>query len=165
VRRWHGGATNFLQDPDKAGQTVRGFPQNKTGNPPSRVLSLQVMNAAQKEEIRRGLTTERQRIVAEWQNHGGEGGPIDHWESRNVEERAVQIASENVERRIALDDRNLLMKVDHALERLDAGTYETCENCGTAIPMERLMAKPSASLCIACQELKDAGWPGPATPF
>ena len=103
------------------------------------------------------LIVERERIVAEWQNHGGEGGPIDDWNSRDLEERAVQIASENVHRRIAHDDRNLLRKVDHALHRLDAGTYETCENCGSTIPIERLLAKPSVSLCLACQELKDAG--------
>ncbi|MFZ9936974.1 MAG: TraR/DksA family transcriptional regulator [Luteolibacter sp.] len=115
------------------------------------------MNAAQKEQIRRLLTEERQRIATEWQNHGGEGGPLDHWETRNVEERAVQIASEVVERRIAHDDRNLILKLDHALQRLEKGSYGICEHCDKAIPSERLMAKPSASLCITCQELMDNG--------
>ncbi|HSP42688.1 MAG TPA: TraR/DksA family transcriptional regulator [Luteolibacter sp.] len=115
------------------------------------------MNATQKEEIRRLLHEERQRIATEWQNHGGEGGPLDNWETRNVEERAVQIASEAVERRIAHDDRNLIHKLDHALQRLDDGSYEVCENCGNAIPVERLLAKPSVSLCVPCQEMKDAG--------
>jgi len=115
------------------------------------------MNAIQREEIRHMLQSERERIIAEWQSHGGEGGPIDDWNSRDMEERAVQIASENVTRRIAHDDRNLLRKVDHALKRLDLGDYGTCENCGATIPIGRLMAKPSVSLCLACQELKDAG--------
>jgi len=115
------------------------------------------MNATQQEEIRRTLLIERERIVAEWQNHGGEGGPIDQWETRNVEERAVQIASEHVDRQIALDDRNLLRKVELALKRMDEGTYEICENCGNSIPIERLLAKPSVSLCVKCQEKKDAG--------
>ena len=115
------------------------------------------MNVTQQQEIRHLLHAERERIVAEWQNHGGEGGPIDDWNSRDLEERAVQIASENVERRIAHDDRNLLRKVDYALRRLDEGTYGTCENCGSTIPIERLMAKPSVSLCLACQHRKDTG--------
>jgi DnaK suppressor protein len=115
------------------------------------------MNATQQAEIRAMLLAERERITAEWQNHGGDGGPIDDWNARDIEERAVQIASETVERQIADDDRNLLRKVDYALQRLDQGTYSQCENCGAPIPLERLLAKPSASLCLACQMQKDAG--------
>jgi DnaK suppressor protein len=59
--------------------------------------------------------------------------------------------------RIVEDDLNLLQKIDLALSRLEAGTYEECANCGDAIPLERLVAKPSVSLCVPCQELKDAG--------
>ena len=138
-------------------QSARGFPQKNSGIPLHSALVFPVMNATQKEEIRRLLHEERQRIATEWQNHGGEGGPLDNWETRNVEERAVQIASEAVERRIAHDDRNLIHKLDHALQRLDDGSYEVCENCGNAIPVERLLAKPSVSLCVPCQEMKDAG--------
>lgn len=115
------------------------------------------MNANQTAELRERLLKERERIVAEWKSHGGEGGPIDDWNGRDVEERAVQIASEVVERRIALDDSQLLRKVDHALKRMIEGTYEQCENCGATIPAGRLMAKPSVSLCLSCQETKDAG--------
>ena len=115
------------------------------------------MNATQIAELRDRLIKERERIVAEWESHGGDGGPTDDWNTRDMEERAVQIASEVVERRIALDDSNLLRKVDFALKRIAEGTYEECENCGATIPVERLMAKPAVSLCLACQEAKDAG--------
>jgi DnaK suppressor protein len=40
--------------------------------------------------------------------------------------------------------------IEHALSRLDAGTYGTCEFCGQAIPFERLEAIPHASTCVAC---------------
>jgi RNA polymerase-binding transcription factor DksA len=40
--------------------------------------------------------------------------------------------------------------IEHALSRLDAGTYGTCEACGQAIPRERLEAIPHASTCVAC---------------
>ena len=40
--------------------------------------------------------------------------------------------------------------IEHALSRLDAGTYGTCELCGQAIPLERLEAIPHASTCVAC---------------
>lgn len=69
----------------------------------------------------------------------------------------MQIASDTVDRRIADDDRNLLAKIDFALLRLEEGTYTTCANCGSDIPIARLEAKPAVSLCVACQELKDRG--------
>ena len=44
-----------------------------------------------------------------------------------------------------------LADVEHALRRLDDGTYGTCEVCGTAIPDERLEAMPAARLCLEHQ--------------
>jgi RNA polymerase-binding transcription factor DksA len=43
-----------------------------------------------------------------------------------------------------------LDEIDHALSRLDAGTYGTCEVCGRVIPLERLEAIPHASTCVTC---------------
>ena len=40
--------------------------------------------------------------------------------------------------------------IEHALSRLDAGTYGMCEFCGQAIPFERLEAIPHANTCVAC---------------
>ena len=114
------------------------------------------MNATQKTEIRRQLLAERERIVAEWQDHGGAAGPGPDWNLRDPEERAVHSSSDTVDQQIAGDDRNLLRKVEFALERLDAGTYTQCESCGQTIPAERLAAKPSVSLCLSCQKIKDA---------
>ena len=55
-----------------------------------------------------------------------------------------------------------LADVEHALRRLDDGTYGTCEVCGTAIPDERLEAMPAARLCLEHQaeverEVRSAG--------
>ena len=44
-----------------------------------------------------------------------------------------------------------LADVEHALRRLDDGTYGTCEVCGTAIPDERLEALPATRLCLEHQ--------------
>ncbi|HWI05534.1 MAG TPA: TraR/DksA C4-type zinc finger protein [Acidimicrobiales bacterium] len=43
-----------------------------------------------------------------------------------------------------------LADIDHAIARLDAGTYGACEECGLAIPFERLEAIPAARFCVAC---------------
>jgi len=45
----------------------------------------------------------------------------------------------------------LLGQVTHALDRVDAGTYGFCERCGKPIPLERLEARPYATLCVEDQ--------------
>ncbi|WP_326552823.1 TraR/DksA family transcriptional regulator [Micromonospora sp. NBC_01813] len=46
-------------------------------------------------------------------------------------------------------------QVERALERLDEGNYGWCERCGTDIPVERLAAFPSATLCVTCKQLEE----------
>lgn len=40
--------------------------------------------------------------------------------------------------------------IEHALERLTAGSYGICQRCGRPISTERLDARPAAELCIDC---------------
>jgi RNA polymerase-binding transcription factor DksA len=44
--------------------------------------------------------------------------------------------------------REHLGEVDAALARLEAGTFGRCEVCGSAIPTERLEARPTARTCV-----------------
>lgn len=41
--------------------------------------------------------------------------------------------------------------LEAAKERLAAGTYGQCVDCGTDIPVARLRAQPAALRCVACQ--------------
>jgi DnaK suppressor protein len=45
--------------------------------------------------------------------------------------------------------------IDAALERMDAGTYGQCTDCGVTIPLARLNAYPTAKRCIDCQTLAE----------
>jgi len=49
----------------------------------------------------------------------------------------------------------LLEQVNHALSRLDAGTYGTCVRCGKEINPRRLEALPYVTLCVDCQSAVD----------
>lgn len=44
--------------------------------------------------------------------------------------------------------KDLLLKIEHALRRIDEGTYGICERCGNPIEKARLRALPYANLCI-----------------
>lgn len=43
-----------------------------------------------------------------------------------------------------------LADIGAALQRLDAGSYGVCENCGKPIASARLEARPYARTCISC---------------
>ena len=51
--------------------------------------------------------------------------------------------------------RDMLFQTRHALDRIDAGSYGTCENCGGPIGKARLQAFPRATLCVACKQREE----------
>lgn len=48
-----------------------------------------------------------------------------------------------------------ITQVERAIDRLGEGNYGWCEKCGDAIPVERLAAFPSATLCVKCKQLEE----------
>ena len=48
--------------------------------------------------------------------------------------------------------RKLILKIDEALDRIEDGSYGYCEETGEEIGIDRLMARPIATLCIEAQE-------------
>jgi DnaK suppressor protein len=56
-----------------------------------------------------------------------------------------------------------LLEVEAAVERLERGTYGTCQVCGRPIGDERLEAMPAARFCVEDQARaeREAGYPGP----
>ena len=64
----------------------------------------------------------------------------------------------------ASQNRSRLRLIQHALERLQDGTFGTCVDCEGPIGLRRLQALPWASHCIQCQENSEAaGLAGIAT--
>lgn len=53
---------------------------------------------------------------------------------------------------LAANAREMLEQTERALDRLDAGTYGLCENCGNPIGKARMQAFPRATLCVECKQ-------------
>ena len=51
--------------------------------------------------------------------------------------------------------RELLVQTERALDRIQAGTYGTCESCGEPIGKARLQAFPRATLCVTCKQREE----------
>ncbi len=57
------------------------------------------------------------------------------------------------ERDLALSAQALsaIEEIDHALAKIENGTYGLCERCHNPIPRQRLKALPQARLCVPCK--------------
>ena len=52
---------------------------------------------------------------------------------------------------LAAGARAALRDVLTALRRMDAGTYGSCAECGTQLPVERLEVLPQVTQCLDCR--------------
>jgi DnaK suppressor protein len=68
-------------------------------------------------------------------------------------------ASEEIERTLELRtrdrERKLINKIDSALRRIDDGNYGYCEETGEPIGINRLEARPVATLSLEAQEIHE----------
>jgi len=109
------------------------------------------------ERYRKRLEEERERLarlVEEYQRELEEARLTESSSDRSPDPGDPESSSVKLEYAKELSiERNtldLLDKVDHALERIASGDYGICENCGKAIPVERLNVLPYSTLCVHC---------------
>lgn len=110
---------------------------------------------AEVQEIAHEITVEVERLRAELAaadaelssllRNSGEGAGDDQADSgSSALEREQELTLVN-------NTRDLLAQNLHALERLGAAGFGTCESCGQAIGKARLQAFPRATLCVTCK--------------
>ncbi|WP_416546854.1 TraR/DksA family transcriptional regulator [Limnohabitans sp. DCL3] len=112
------------------------------------------------------LTAHRERLLQERsqllqriaQERGGWVSRADmaaEHDVRSFDDRAQAISERNDEFAMNEHETAQLGDIEAALERLDAGTYGQCSDCGVRIPPARLSAYPTAKRCINCQSLSE----------
>ena len=70
-------------------------------------------------------------------------------------DRATQDAEFRLELRTRDRERKLIKKIDSTLDRLQNDDYGYCDACGIEIGIQRLEARPTATLCIDCKTLAE----------
>ena len=108
------------------------------------------------QSIRAELTEELKSVEHQLMEHGATSNPADAVEV-STDEGFADSAQATMERSEMLSVIEQLQhshsEITGALKRMDEGTYGKCERCGREIPFERLEARPTASLCVACAQL------------
>jgi len=74
------------------------------------------------------------------------GGEVSNPEDQSM---ALQLADLNLTE--MANEAQELRAIDHTFERMKAGTYGRCSECGSSIPYARLLAYPIAERCMECQ--------------
>jgi RNA polymerase-binding protein DksA len=74
---------------------------------------------------------------------------------QHLADHASEMIDREVDESLEENAEQLVRDIDRALEKIDDGTYGTCERCGREIPEERLDAVPYATLCVACKALEE----------
>jgi RNA polymerase-binding protein DksA len=68
----------------------------------------------------------------------------------------ADVATDNYDREFSLglasNERDILYRIDAALQKIKDGSFGFCEECNKPISKIRLKAVPYAKLCIKCQE-------------
>lgn len=117
-------------------------------------------SAAETERIRAALAARRDELREEYDLHLAEIAELqrDRLNDSAGDDQA-DTGSKTFEREqeisLAHSILERITQVERALERLDEGSYGWCERCGNAIPVERLAAFPSATLCVSCKQLEE----------
>lgn len=70
-------------------------------------------------------------------------------------DRASQETDMALELRNRDRERKLIKKIEETLDRIKGDDYGYCDKCGIEIGIQRLEARPTATLCIDCKTLEE----------
>ena len=110
------------------------------------------LTSKQVDQFRRVLMEERGRLQRASSEHRKNNLAIEPEELVDETDMASSQINQHLVFRIRDRERILLRKIDKALERIDGGNFGECEECSDEIELNRLKARPVATLCIKCKE-------------
>lgn len=115
------------------------------------------LKPAQLEELAALLKAEYQKVQNEVRNefdNAGEQHRIDLLNREPGDSGDESLANALADFNVVRFDRYIhaLRDVEAAMQRMKAGDYGSCSDCGDEIGYERLRAYPTARRCIACQQ-------------
>jgi RNA polymerase-binding protein DksA len=151
------------EPPTAAGSAAKGATMVKSADtrPTARKPAAKgTRTAAETEKIRAALSARRDELRTEYDQTLTEITELQRdrlTDSAGDDQADTGTKTFEREQEISLANSILdrITQVERALERLDDGSYGWCERCGNPIPVERLAAFPSATLCVSCKQLEE----------
>lgn len=113
------------------------------------------LNKSQIEDFRLLLQEKRNRLLHEARRTLDNDMVIDSDERMDEVDQASSEYMQAFSFRLRGRERFLMDKIEHALLKIDQGTFGICEECDEPISLKRLQARPEAPLCIGCKEAQE----------
>lgn len=113
------------------------------------------MEAKALAKFKKALLEEKQRILNNSRNAVKNELALSPDDLPDETDLAASEINQNLIFKLRDRERQLLAKIDEALQRMDEGNFGTCEDCEEPIEMRRLEARPVSTLCIACKERQE----------
>jgi DnaK suppressor protein len=110
------------------------------------------MKDTQKERFQEMLENRRDEILRSLTRVQKEGRSQQCDWPQDIGDRSVASFSRELLFQEATQKRQLLRRIDEALERIRQGTFGECLSCGNEINPKRLDAMPFTAYCRDCQE-------------
>jgi len=115
-------------------------------------LRKQRMTPKQMASLKKQLLERRSRLIRALQAQLQSVRAGDQFRSSDAGDIAASAMADFESLNVAEMEVRELKKIDGAIQRIDGGTFDVCEECGGPIGQTRLRALPHATLCVSCQE-------------
>ncbi|MFQ6014435.1 MAG: TraR/DksA family transcriptional regulator [Anaerolineae bacterium] len=108
-------------------------------------------------EIRRRLEEERYRLIYGLEQSEGAVVEVDRpGYGNHMADDASEVFEQTKTAALRQNLERVLQQVEHALHKLEVGSYGICDQCQEAIGAARLEALPYAALCLSCEQHREA---------
>ncbi|HZX50081.1 MAG TPA: hypothetical protein VFE94_02915 [Candidatus Paceibacterota bacterium] len=110
-------------------------------------------------ELKTRLEKEKERLESELASFATKDPNVKgDWDSKypripgsNLEEAADEVEEYSTRLHLEHSLETKLKDINDALDRIEKGTWGTCQNCGNPIATERLQISPEAATCGKCK--------------
>jgi len=103
------------------------------------------------------LRSKQRELLDSYERDKAAGNALPDDGIQDLADKAASAYSKELNFSLSDAERNLLMAIEEAFNRMREGTYAICTNCSAVIGEKRLLAVPWTSFCIDCQELQEKG--------
>lgn len=107
------------------------------------------------EFFKKRLLEERRKILKDGVEDKSEDWELDQGGISDIADEASASSERQLLSSLSINDSLILSQIESALEKIENGTYGTCEKCGKPIPLGRLEVLPYATHCVPCKEAEE----------
>jgi len=107
--------------------------------------------------FRKQLLTKREELFSRVKAARTTAKEATDADAPDLGDRALTSVSLDLSYQLSTGEREIVRRIDVALDRIEGETYGVCLNCEKKVQIGRLEAVPWARHCIECQELLDRG--------